>query len=166
MSNVSDFQLSQSSTSTITSSSDDSPGFVFIEPEVRETVSMPFKRVSRTNKYCFICGPDVSNNLKVLSLEARIQCFVKTRVFIPKMNRCCREHLIKNRLYEDQYEKLRVTSATSEIDIDELTKFVDHLCVTADSTILDHVSDFSMPEEKLKVFMGLFWDFVEYLRQI
>lgn len=150
--------LSQGSTFTTTSSStDDSPGFIFVEPLPVETITMPFARVVCTHKYCFICGYGQSSDLKCISLEARIQCFIRTRIFIPKNNRCCADHVIKNRLYEDQCQNLRIVSRTSEIETNELSRFVDQLCIEGNRTILDDVADFSIPEEKLKVFTGLSW---------
>ena len=70
----------------------------------RETMLMPFSRVISLKAYCFICKS--KSNVEDVPFEARIQVFVKRRIFIPKRNRCCSKHLIKNRFYEDEVQAM------------------------------------------------------------
>ena len=41
-------------------------------------------------------------DLTVIPEEARTQSHVKQKIYIPAGNRCCREHLIKNRFYDER----------------------------------------------------------------
>jgi len=61
-----------------------------------ELIELPFDRLVATHKYCCICFKH-DTKIKVVPLEARLQCFSRKRVFIPPGNRCCTNHLINKR---------------------------------------------------------------------
>lgn len=135
------------------------PQYVLVEkvaPNV-ETVEMPFKRVVATHAYCFICSSSKSR-LLVFPLEARIDAFVKTQIYIPKGNRCCTLHMIKNRLYDDDLQKLRVLSNASIIEISELALYLEQLSLRCDSKIHDKIGDFTLSNDCIKAFTGLNWE--------
>ena len=138
------------------SSSDDARGREVVDLKLKKTefVSLPFKRVRATHKYCFIYGI-TGNSARLVPLLARVHCFTKTRIFIPRNNRCCRTHLLKNRFYDDELKNLHVHSHTSSISIDEVSQFLDQLCTAADKPLLADMGDYTMREEKLKVLTGL-----------
>ena len=157
--------ISQTSTTSVSSyftddtpnSSEDSPIFIApCTPPKVEYARMPFSRLPQTHRYCCVCGK--KGNLIVVPMEARIDCFINTRIFILKGNRVCKEHVLKNRLNKNEFEKLRVVSHVSDVEVNELSHFLDKLCSMRPNTdILNQIDNFSMSEEKLKTFTGLTW---------
>ena len=59
--------------------------------------------------------------------DARLQVFVKRRLFIPRRNRCCIDYIIKKRFYDNEISSFVIYSNESEIEIEELQKFLDVL---------------------------------------
>jgi len=94
--------------------------------------------------------------------ETRQQAFVK-RLLVPKDNRCCRSHLIKKRLYEEDLAKLSIYSHTSHVSVDDLQTFLEYFAVRSEITMKDKVGDLSLPERDLKVLTGLTWGNVNEL---
>lgn len=80
--------------------------------------------------------------LVVLTLQASVRCFIKTRVFIPKGNHCCRVHLLKNQLFG-------CVISTSMMESSDRMYFTETVSMKAGSSILYKVGDFSMSEEQL-----------------
>ncbi|GAB1860468.1 SWIM-type domain-containing protein [Camponotus japonicus] len=121
-----------------------------------ERIEIPIQRTVTTHKYCSICL--LSNNLTTIPEEARISAYIKKKIYIPSGNRCCKGHLIKNRIYEDDLGLLRVHSNTANLTALELSKVIETLSIKCDSTLLDKVSEYSISEEQLEVFTGLNWE--------
>jgi len=74
-------QSSSESCSQQSTSSDLSVGYIEPEPK-EETVELPLKRTVSTHKYCCLCG--LSDDLTLISFNARSEAFTKTNIFIPK----------------------------------------------------------------------------------
>lgn len=123
------------------------------EPEL---VEIAMSRTVSTHKYCCICS--LNDDLIVIPEEVRISTYIKTRIYIPSGNRCCRRHLIKNRIYEEVLRLLKVYSYRSTLTQLELSKLMKTLSLRCDSSLLMHVGEFSMPEEQIEVFTGFKWD--------
>ena len=60
-------------------------------------IRIQIQRTVATHKYC--CVFYEAQNLTVVPKQARIQSYVKKRIYIPEGNRCCRAHLIKSRFF-------------------------------------------------------------------
>jgi len=63
-----------------------------------EYIEIPIQRTVTTHKYCCICS--LSNNLTMIPEKARISAYIKKKIYVPSGNRCCKSHIIKNRIYE------------------------------------------------------------------
>lgn len=74
--------------------------------------------------------------------------------------------MIKERFFEEDLNRLQVYSNSSEIKISELSEFIECLSIRCDTTILDMIGDFSLPEEKLFIFTGLTWENIIELREM
>lgn len=147
--------LSSESSESQPSQSFGDPSYVvrLREPTERETIEMPFTRVVATHKYCCVClVPD--KNYVVVPFKARLQVFISSRIFIPKSNRCCPEHLISDRFYADEIPKLHIVSSTCTIDSGELTSFLNSLSENCNNSILDRVDDNNLSDERIKSLTG------------
>lgn len=124
-------------------------------PEV-EHIEIFVKRTVATHKFCCICGS--TKDLRVILDEARFQCYSKKQIYIPSRNRCCRTHMIKNRIYEEDLGLLKAYSNTTSLTASELSKIMETLSISCDSTLFDKVGEYSISEKQLKVFTGLNWE--------
>lgn len=122
----------------------------------KDTVTMIMDRVCITKSQCFICKS--TTGLIDVPFQARLQVFIKRRLFIPKRNRCCSDHLIKKRFYDNTILEFRVQSDESEIEIEELKTFLDSLSNKVDERLHDKIGEFSISSERLKVLTGYDWD--------
>ena len=77
-----------------------------------EFVEIPMQRSFATYKYCCFCFS--SNNIIAIPAEARTQCYIKKKIFISPGNRCCKTHLVKNRIYEEDLKLLKTHSNTTD----------------------------------------------------
>ena len=78
-----------------------------------EYFEIPIQRTVATHKYCCICFS--MKNLTLIPEEARIQSYIKKKIFIPPRNRCCTTHILKNRIYEEDLNHLKVYSNTASL---------------------------------------------------
>ncbi|KAK7871248.1 hypothetical protein R5R35_007537 [Gryllus longicercus] len=117
-----------------------------------EFIIMPFPRVVITKSYCFICNS--KTDLRDVPFDARIQVFLKRRLFIPRRNRCCSSHMIKNRFFNDEIEKMVEYSNESAIDADEVKQFIAKLGDEVDARLHDRIRSISLSEERIKAFTG------------
>ncbi|XP_025267723.1 uncharacterized protein LOC112639073 [Camponotus floridanus] len=108
----------------------------------------------------------VTDNLTTIPEEARISVYIKKKIYIPSGNRCCKDHLIKNRIYEDDLSLLRVHSNTANLTALELSKVMETLSIKCDSTLLDKVGEHSISEEQLEVFTGLNWENINTIKDM
>jgi len=90
-----------------------------------EYIQIPLQRTVSTHNYCCICSS--RKDLIVIPEEARIQSYLKRKIYIPVGNRCCKSHVIKNRLFEEDLSLLKVHSNTSSVA--ELSKVMKTLTV-------------------------------------
>lgn len=133
---------------TSSQTSNDDPSYTSeATPQNIEVEEMPFARSVSSHGYCFICQS--KSDLHDVTFEARIQVFVKRRIFIPKRNRCCSIHTIKNRFYESEVGKICIYSNISLVEITELSKFMDVLSVKVDSQLFDKIADFFISDDNL-----------------
>ncbi|XP_036143574.1 uncharacterized protein LOC118645866 isoform X2 [Monomorium pharaonis] len=124
-------------------------------PEV-EYIEIPIQRTLSTHKYCCICSSKI--NLTVIPEEARMQSYIKKKIYIPVGNRCCTNHLIKNRIFEEDLNLLKIYSNTTSLTGLELSKMMETLSIKCDSTLFNKVGEFNLSEKQLDVFTGLTWD--------
>jgi len=126
------------------STSDDSSINIRLKPEVQESnierIEVPIQRTISTHKYCCLCS--ATTNLSVIPEEARMQSYIKTKIYIPVSNRCCRHHLIKNRFYDEDLGLLKVYSNSSSLSASELTKMMGSLSIKCDSSLYDKITVF------------------------
>ena len=149
-------------------SSTEDPSFLMdlrnVEQVSTEYIEMPFARIISTHRYCFVCG--VTKNIVNVPAETRKQVFIMRRLYVPKGNRCCPGHLLKNRLFQEDVLNLKIHSNNSIIDTKELRNYFEYLSVNNNSNIKDTIGDFTLPEERLKVFTGLTWENLIKLREM
>ncbi|XP_057329865.1 uncharacterized protein LOC130670476 [Microplitis mediator] len=151
--------LSQSSSTIVSSvSSSQDPSSVIEEKmeEELEFVELGFPRIISTHKYCCLCGS--SANIIIVPFEARKQVFSKRRLFIPEGNRCCKDHIIKKRFYDEDINSFRIYSNTSVFEVRDLEKLLGQLAIGTDSSIIDKIGDHSISEKQLEVFTSLTWE--------
>lgn len=90
------------------------------KPKDEERVEHPLKRVVSTHIYCCIC-----NNIQNIVVSRTMQDDIKfIHLNIPVGNRCCKHHLIKNKLYQEKLRNVRTYSNTSCIGVTELTYII------------------------------------------
>jgi len=116
-------------------------------------IEIPIQRTVTTHKYCCICS--LSNNLTIIPEETRISAYIKKKIYIPSGNWCCKSHLIKSRIYEEDLGPLRVHSNTANLTALELSKMMETLSIRCDSSLLDKVGEYSISENQLEVFTRL-----------
>ncbi|XP_025994034.2 uncharacterized protein LOC113004570 [Solenopsis invicta] len=151
---------SESSQTTVTSSqtSTEDQTIVFKSSSSKmdfQFTEMPFNRTVISHTYCCLCSG--KTNLIVVPFEARMQVFQERRVFIPKGNRCCSNHLIKKRFFEEELQLIRIYSNRSMIEVIEIVKLLEYMSVKSNFEIKDKIGDFSLSEERIKTFTGLTW---------
>lgn len=150
------------------STSNDSTVSIQLKPKVDESnderIEVQIQRTVSTHKYCCICS--AIKNIIVIPEEARMQSFIKLRLHIPAGNRCCRTHLIRNRFYDEDLNRLRVYSNSSNLSASELTKMMESLSIKCDSTLYDEIGEFSLSEKQLLIFTGLTWENIILLRNM
>lgn len=79
---------------------------------------MPIPRVVSTHSFCIIC------RIEVNLLKGGVTFSKKKMIFIPNGDRCCNEHMIDYRIYEDDLSYLCINSNTSKISKSELLNFL------------------------------------------
>ena len=110
----------------------------------------------KMHKYCCICFS--TKNLTTVPEDARNQCYMKKRIYIPVGNRCCKNHIIKTRIYEEDLSLLKVHSNTATLTAVELSQMMETLSIKSDSSLFDKVGEFSLSEKQIKIFTGLNWE--------
>lgn len=126
--------------------------------EETEKIILPFERVSISKRLCFICGSQSKQDIVDVPLDARIQVFSSRRLFIPKRNRCCLNHLIKKRFYNDEVSKMTVSSKESSIEVSKVKLFLDKLSEKSDMTLHDKIGDCAISDERLLALTGYSWE--------
>lgn len=149
-------------------SMDSDPTFEIVESNVStseiERVEVLVQRTISAHNYCCFCSS--KKDLRVIPEETRIQCYIKTQIYIPSGNRCCRAHFLKNRIYEEDLVLLKAYSNTTSLTASELSKIMGTLSVRCDSTLLDKVGEYTLSEKQLKVFTGLNWEQLNELKDM
>lgn len=121
-----------------------------------ELINIDMQRTVAMHKYCCLCSS--ANNITIIPEEAWMQCYIKKKIFIPNGNRCCKTHLIRNRIYEDDLNLVKAYSNTTSLRASDLSKIMQTLTIKCDSTIYDKIGEFSISEKQVQVFTGLSWE--------
>lgn len=81
--------------------------------------------------------------MTLLWYHLKLVCrFLLREEHIPNGN-CCKSHIIKRKLYEEDINHLRIYSYTSIFEVSELEKLLDQLAINSDSMIMDKIGDYS-----------------------
>lgn len=102
-------QISSQSSSEVPSSQSQGSIYEIIEKTPKEkkpTTELPLKRTFISHISC--CISRNKNNLTLVLLNARLQCFKDMKIFIPDGNRVCSEHLIRKRFFDDDLKLITV----------------------------------------------------------
>ena len=103
-----------------------------------ELIEVPYNRVAVTERVCFVCGSSDARN-RVPS-EVRKQAFLKRRLFIPALNRCCPSHLIRNRLYDETLMQLRVAASSSMLTSEDVKSYMELLSTVPGATLRERTT--------------------------
>ena len=99
-------QSSEESSSSSSDESDDNyndPSYKARISKEEKKYEVPYSRPVATHGYCFICSK--TENLKIISIQARLDVFRKRKIFIPAANRCL-DHLNNETLLLNENRKL------------------------------------------------------------
>lgn len=151
--------ISESTSSQSTSQESQYSLYTPEENQEIELINMPFDRVVASHGYCFLCKN--KEGLIDVPLQARIQVFVERRLFIPKRNRCCSSHLIKQQFYKDEISKMIIYSNESLIDIDEVKIFFEKLSDNVQSDLHGQIGSHLISDERIKALTGYSWDSID-----
>ena len=100
----------------------------------------------------------LKSNLTAIPEETRTHCYIKKEIYIPQGNRCCRAHIIKNRIFEKKLALLKVYSNTSSISAFKLSKVKGTPSMRCDSSLFNKVGEYSLSEKQFEVFTRLNWE--------
>lgn len=123
---------------------------------ISEHIELMISRTVSTHKYCCLCSK--KTNITTVPQIARVQAYTMRKIFIPKGNRCCRDHLIKNRFFDNCLNDLRAYSPSSVFDLTDLTTILGLLGNDAKNTMFTSIGNFSLSDNDIKVFTGLTWE--------
>ena len=90
--------------------------------------------------------------------DARSQRYIKKKIYIPFANCCCKNHIIKTRIYEEDLSLLKLHSNTENLTAVELSKLMETLSIKSDSPLFDKLREFSLLEKQIKIVTGLNWE--------
>ena len=110
-----------------------------LPPVIVECIEIGFQRVVATERRCFVCG---SSATRPTDVKRRIDVkFVKRRIYITKSNRCCTEHLIRGKFFEDVLSHLSVASNTSVLDAKEVKEYMELISQDSGATLKNQLGD-------------------------
>ena len=113
------------------STSDDPTVSIRFKPKVDnsndERIQVQIHRTISTYKYCCVCS--FRNAITVVPEDARMQAFIKMKIYIPAGNRCCQSHSIKYRFYDENLSRLRVHLNSSSLTASKMTKMMKSLSI-------------------------------------
>ena len=121
----------QQQSSEESSSSSDESDDNYNDPSYKAPISVeekkyevPYSRPVATHGYCFICSK--TENLKIISIQARLDVFRKRKIFIPAANRCCLDHLNNETLLlnENEIDKIPIVMDRCEMTKKEMDIFL------------------------------------------
>ncbi|KAL3281816.1 hypothetical protein HHI36_005016, partial [Cryptolaemus montrouzieri] len=104
-----------------------------------------------------------AENLQVVPFNYRIQVFVKKRIFIPKKNRYCKIHLIKNRFYEQVLSNIDGTTAERSIEPSGIGHFLNNSSDKVDNTLHKKIKVFKLCDERINALTGFTWEHIVVL---
>ena len=127
---------------------------------------MPFKRVVSTRSNCFICYS--REDLHDVPFKARMQVFIKKRIFIPRRNTCCSKHLLGGTYFfeEEIMKNIHWYSRECFIESSEWEKFLSKISDEVDVTLLKKIGNSSISEERVRVLTGVSWEQLTAIRKL
>ena len=134
------------------------------ETPLEEIIEVPINRVVSTHSYCCLCYS--KTKFVTVPLRARLQAYQSRRIFIPKQNRCCPSHLIKDVFYKDELSKLKIHSNVTNIEPQELVLFLDNMSINSNTSIFDLVENGNLSEERLHALTGFNWEQFTEIREL
>ncbi|XP_058802355.1 uncharacterized protein LOC131670634 [Phymastichus coffea] len=135
-----------------------------VQPAVKETIELPFKRVVSAHNYCCLCR--TRTGIVNIPFEARQQAFVEKEIFIPQGNRCCHRHLIKKRIYVEELDNLKIEAHSCTTTAEDITKLLKAISITSDRELHDRIGDFSISKDRIRAFTGLSWEQIIELKEM
>lgn len=66
-------------------------------------------------------------------------------------------------MYEDELDRIRIHSPRSSIDVHDLKHFFEEFAIRSEAELVDKIGDWTLSEDRLKVFTGLSWENVNEL---
>ncbi|CAF3950565.1 unnamed protein product [Rotaria sp. Silwood2] len=97
----------------------------------KNTVTLPLNVTISSHQQCSVCREALKSTYCTISEKDRDLLFIKNNIFIPKGSRCCRDHIVNERLCTGALNEIRpfkvTTTAFAATDvITWFTKFRDH----------------------------------------
>lgn len=132
--------------------------------EKKPTVELPLQRCVSSHKYCCICKR--KNDLTTVPMSARLQCFNKLKIFIPNGNRVCSEHLIKQKIFEDDLKQIEVHHNVSYLTAEEICTFLSNISDLSSQSVFDKVKSAELTEKQIYSFTGLTYDKLQELTSL
>ncbi|CAF2578622.1 unnamed protein product [Rotaria sp. Silwood2] len=97
----------------------------------KNTVTLPLNVTISSHQQCSVCREALKSTYCTISEKDRDLLFIKNNIFIPKGSRCCRDHIVNERLCTGALNEIRpfkvTRTAFAATDvITGFTKFRDH----------------------------------------
>lgn len=108
-------------------------------PETATSIEIGLQRVVATERRCFVCGSTATR--PKVPPRARQQAFLNRRVYIPKNNRCCPEHLTRGKFYADVLSQLSVASNSSMLETEEVKEYMELISQDSGATLKQQVGE-------------------------
>lgn len=100
-----------------------------------ENVTIPFKRTTKSKKYCIICKKTMP--LVVVPAEGKLQIFIKQGLIIQGPVRCCKRHLRGKYFKNIDENRIQSASDSTILSSSEVTELLNHLRSYARRDLLD-----------------------------
>lgn len=126
-----------------------------------EYVELPLQRTIATHRYCFICSKE--SNIQSVPKKARLQVYTTKNIYIPTGNRCCPSHLINDRFYEEDLNK--ITSSKAKLKVTEITEMFKTLSIDVTMTQIGKIQKKCLPNNQLTIFTGYSYEQIEELEE-
>lgn len=126
------------------------------EPEPIEYVWWDIDCCAATESRCFVCKSDGESARSRIPFETRVSAFLKNKLYIPRDNRCCPEHILNNVVYEDCLGNVKRISKESRIPSDDFKKIFEAISMKANNpTVIKKFKDSSISDQECYTLTGL-----------
>lgn len=136
-----------------------------IDLSTSSEVIIPIDAVASTQSCCFVCGS--KSGRSSIPWSAIRQVWFEKKIFIPKSNRTCTEHLSESKQFKDEV-LLLIEASKEEINITskDLSVWLHEICQLPKNQTYNFDND-GMESTYYKMFLGItkesFDDLVQYL---